>query len=145
MLVVGCAADPATSTSHPVPPPNRAPPPGSSRVVVFEGKTPCGNCNRVKIRLTLHRDEVTGAPTEHILERIGVGLSDERHVTRGPWTLATGSAVDPGASIVNLAGDTPAEYAHYQRVGETLLLLLDDNLQPRVGNAEHSFTLSLTE
>lgn len=56
--------------------------------------------------------------------------------------MSVGSGIDPQATVATLAG---SEFTHYQRVGENLLLILDGNLEPRVGNAAQSFTLSRTE
>ena len=87
---------------------------------------------------------MTNAPTAYVLQRIFVGKGNERHVTLGAWTTSVGSKVDPAATVATLAG-SPGEFAHFQQVGANLRLMLDGNLEPRVGDAVHSFTLSRTE
>jgi hypothetical protein len=47
--------------------------------------------------------------------------------------------------IVVLDEQTPEEFRRFLSVGDNLLLLLDAQLEPRVGNEQHSFTLSRTE
>jgi NlpE N-terminal domain len=143
VLLVGsaaaCGGDPLGE-----PPPDRTPPPGSQQLGVFEGKVPCAECERTKVRLTLHHDAVSGAPTAYVLERIDVGHGNDRQIFRGTWATTVGSAADPNSTIVTLSNE-PAELTHFQQVGQTLLLVLDDTLEPRVGNSVHSFTLSKTE
>lgn len=138
LVIGGCSAESA------VPPPSREPPSGSVRLGVFEGKVPCSDCNKVKVRLTLHRDAQTLAPTSYVLERINVGNDDARLITEGTWTTAVGSPVDERLAVAVLA-TAPPGFTRYLMLGANLLLVLDDKLEPRVGNALYSFTLSRTE
>ncbi len=94
--------------------------------------------------LTLHRDAQTLAPTSYVLERINVGNDDARLITEGTWTTAVGSPVDERLAVAVLA-TAPPGFTRYLMLGANLLLVLDDKLEPRVGNALYSFTLSRTE
>jgi hypothetical protein len=122
----------------------RAPPEGSRALGVFEGKTPCADCERVKVRLTLFEDIRTRTPTEYVLERIYVGNGDDRTVSEGTWRTTTGAPTDAEAIVVDLRSTAPPEFRRFQRVGDDILLILGQDDQPRVGNAEHSFALSRT-
>jgi hypothetical protein len=125
------------------PVPNLEPPAGSARFGIFEGKVPCSGCERIKMRLTLHRDEGDDSPTAYVLERIEVGRGNERLISRGTWTSAAGSPTAPCATVVALDG-SPDAFSRYLLLGTNLLLMLDQNLEPLVGNDVHSFTLSRT-
>ena len=122
----------------------RSPPQGSRTFGVYEGKTPCGDCERIKVALTLFVDQETNAPTKYLLERIYVGKGDDRTINEGTWQTTTGSPTDAEAVVVQL--DTaPPEFHRYQRVGKEILLILDAGDRPLVGDAQHSFTLSQTQ
>ena len=57
---------------------------------VFEGRVPCDSgapCERVKVRLTLFRNPETLGPTDYMLERIYVGMGNDRTTTRGRWQV----------------------------------------------------------
>ena len=122
----------------------RSPPMGSGTFGVFEGKTPCSDCERIKVRLTLFARPDRGTPTGYLLERIYVGKGDERTVDEGGWQTTTGSPTDADAVVVILNPTAPQEFRRFQRVGDNILLMLDDRCLPRVGDAQHNFTLSRT-
>ncbi len=131
-----------------------APPGGSIEYGIFVGRTPCGDCQLLKMRLTLYRSS-DGAPTTYRLERGFVGKGNDRYITEGEWksVSAGGHAV-----IHQLDANSPADLASYGErvprgagevaaflpIGEDILLLLDKNLKPRVGDGAFSFTLSRT-
>jgi hypothetical protein len=138
-VLMACAEEAPAS-----PVPNLEPPAGSVRFGIFEGKVPCSGCERIKMRLTLHRDERDDSPTVYVLERIEVGHGNERLISRGTWTTAEGSPTAPCATVVTLDG-SPDAFRRYLLLGTNLLLMLDQNLEPLVGNDVHSFTLSRTK
>jgi len=122
----------------------RGPPEGSCHHGGFEGKLPCVGCERVKVLLTLHLDLETRAPTTYVLERIHVGRGDARTITRGSWSRSVGTSWDDDAVVYTLAGDTPDELSRWLALRDNLLLLLDPDLEPRVGDGAHNYTLSRT-
>jgi NlpE N-terminal domain len=124
--------------------PDTSPPAGSRLYGVFEGKTPCDDCERIKFALTLHVNDSTGAASTYVMERIDVGKGNDRTVTQGDWSRQVTIPLDPAAKYYALAG-SPAELGRFWAIGDNLLLMLDEDLQPRVGNAEHSYTLSRTQ
>lgn len=126
------------------PPPDLRPPLGSTRYGIFEGKVPCDGCEKIKTRLTLHRSAQDNRPTTYVLERVSVGIGNERLIDTGAWTTSSGSRVDPNSTVAMLDGG-PEGFANYMMVGPNLLLMLDGRREPRVGNAVYSFTLSRTD
>lgn len=125
-------------------PPDLTAPQGSELYGTFEGRVPCANCERIKVGLTLHRRVGDASPATYVLQQIFVGIGNERHVSKGTWTIIRGSAIDPDARVYLLDAHAPEEARRYMAVGDDLLLMLDDALVPRVGDAAHSFTLSRT-
>lgn len=121
----------------------RRPPIGSALYGVFEGKVPCEDCNKTKVALTLHWDAKSHAPTGYLLERIGVGKGDNRHVAQGIWKRTQGSKYGKGP-VVRLGSAAPEGFRDFLAVGQDILLILDKEGSPRVGNATYSFTLSRT-
>jgi hypothetical protein len=140
LTLVACTGDPP-----PPPLPPITPPAGSELYGVFEGRTPCEGCDRVKLWLVLHRSAQDRSPTAYMLGRIYVGQGNDRHLTEGRWTSITGTPSDPAAVLYRLDDAAPGEYARYLAIGPNILLLLDQNLEPRVGDASHSFALSRTQ
>jgi NlpE-like protein len=122
----------------------RLAPAGSARYGAFEGKVPCQEpCQKIKVALTLHQDARDQSPTRYLLERVYGGQGNDRHVSQGAWNRAASPRFGAG-SLVHLDGDSPEEFRHYLAVGENLLLILDKDGEPKVGNAAYSFTLSRT-
>jgi hypothetical protein len=111
---------------------------------VFEGRIPCGDCERIKVRLTLHRNPANNAATEYLLERIYVGKGNDRETTRGTWKTVDAPLPDRYGVAYRLDQTSPVDFSFYMPVGANLLLFLNEDLQPRVGDASHSFTLSRT-
>ena len=94
--------------------------------------------------LTQFADSRTNTPTEYPLERIYVGKADDRTVNEGAWQTTLGAPTDADVVVVDLDPTARPELSRFQRVGNDILLILDDTDQPRVGDAQHSFTLSRT-
>lgn len=110
---------------------------------VFEGRIPCADCERTKVRLILYQNQTTKTPTTYILERINVGESNERHITNGNWTISHGTKADPEAVVYQL--DTKLEgFRTYQALAENILLFLEEDMSLKVGDPGHSYTLSKT-
>lgn len=120
-----------------------SPEPGAAVYGVFEGRVPCQDCERIKVRLTLFEDPASSDPAACTLERIHVGKGDDRTVDSGGWRTTIGAPTDSDATVVVL-DPGPPEFARYQHVGPDILLILDGASQPRVGDASGSFTLSRT-
>jgi hypothetical protein len=113
---------------------------------VFEGRTPCGRiaveftgfpgngCEKIKWRLTLYQDSITGRPTTFRYQ-------GTRTTREGTWVLSRGTPSDPGATVVRLATAAPHPAIALQKVDD-VLLLLDGTGKAVVGDASWSYTLN---
>lgn len=132
-------------------PPIPTTPLGSSVLAVYEGRTPCQeivfeilklapfpNCLKVKSRLTLYVDEVTGAPGSYMY----MGTSTIRE---GAWTILEGTKDDLDAVVYQLYLQGSKEPVSFLKADENHLFLLDRDLNLLVGNALFSYTLSRIE
>ncbi|MFH8253260.1 hypothetical protein ACH3VR_23035 [Microbacterium sp. B2969] len=120
---------------------------GDPPFVDYEAHIPCAidpapdpDCQRVKFGLVLYRDPATGEPTSYAMSILRVGVSDEREYHEGAWHVASGTALDPDATAYRLDG-VPEHLRHYWAVGDDILLILDGDGMPRVGEAGYSYTL----
>lgn len=116
----------------------------------FEAHVPCRidpvpdpACQRVKFGLVLYRDPVTHDPSTYVMSIIRVGVGDDREVHQGEWTIDRGVALDPAATVYRLDG-VPGHLDSYWAVGDGILLLLDEEGMPRVGDAGYGYTLNST-
>ena len=118
--------------------------------VDFEAHVPCTidpvpdpDCQRVKFGLVLYRDPVTHEPSTYVMSIVRVAVSDDREVHQGEWRTESGTALDPDATVYRLDG-VPEHLSAYWAVGDDLLLMLDGDGMPRVGDAGYSYTLNST-
>jgi len=138
-------AEPPSSSSPLVIPPQ---PEGSTVLGVFEGRTPCdevvfeftgipphAGCMKVKWQLTLYQEQNTGAPVTYLFR--GTSM-----VRTGTWTILHGTKTDPDAVVYQLRADDSLQITSFLSVGDDHLFLLDGELNPLVGNALFSYTLS---
>ena len=98
-------------------------------------------CQRVKLGLVLYGDPAAGEPATYVMSIIRVGVSDEREVHEGAWHAERGTALDSDAVVYRL-DDVPDHLRDYWAVGSDILLLLDSDRMPRVGDAGYSYTLN---
>jgi hypothetical protein len=116
---------------------------------VFEGRVPCdAPCEKLKVRVILRHDAARQSPSTASIEWIAVPRPEHdddavRRVWQGRWETAIGTRRDPDAVVYRLRG-APDGFAAYQVIGSKVLVMLDGDLEPRVGTAAWSFTLSRT-
>jgi hypothetical protein len=132
---------------------------------VFEGITPCTTVNRPVLQipedaecemmtwhLTLEQDPETAMPTTYTLES-AYGMSQPNTTgmwdggtpleLAGTWSILTGTADDPDATIYQL---NDAEGAiSFVRLDDNLLHLLTQDLHMAVGNGGWSYTINRTD
>jgi hypothetical protein len=124
--------------------------PGRNRDVllgVFEGRTPCqllasqleenktDECIKIKWRLTLYKDSITGAPTHYEL----LGLMYRRpNPAKGNWSVMQDRN---GAVIyqINRAGKKPLLL---MKADDNILFFVDAKKEILVGNKDFSYTLN---
>jgi hypothetical protein len=132
----------AACTSSPPEPP----PPGDGTVYgVFEGRFPCETCERLKTAITLFVDPETSAPARYSMRQVFVGQGDTAYDTDGSWSTSLGTPRHADDLVITMRPDTGEPAIRYLQLDDNILLLLDDNLRLRVGNASHAFTLSRTQ
>jgi hypothetical protein len=93
------------------------------------------NCEKIKWRLTLYRDDATGAPTDFFYE----GTRTER---RGRWRIDRSSRLDKSWTIYRLDSGTDARTLSLLSVDNAVLLLLDRADKVLVGDASWSYALN---
>jgi hypothetical protein len=110
----------------------------------FEGRIPCAieGCQVMKVGLVLYQNRNTKAPTTYWLGLLHVGKGNDRTITQGNWTIRRGVKEYPDAIAYELDSNTPQDLRYYWRVNENILLVLDQNMSPKVGNAAWGYMLS---
>ena len=115
----------------------------------FENHVPCAiddppadGCQRVKFGIVLYRDAVTNEPTTYVMSRLRVGVSNDRDLNEGTWSITRGTALDPEATIYRLDSGAPEGLDAYWPIGDDILFVLDEQLMPRVGDAAYGFALN---
>ena len=116
---------------------------------VFEGRTPCSplaaeftgfplqNCEKIKWELALHHEPRSGRPTSY-------EFKGTRSSRRGTWSTARGIPANADAVVYRLQYDS-GKTLSLLRVDANILLILDGELRPMVGDASWSYTLSRTD
>ena len=122
---------------------------GDPAFVDFENHVPCAiddapaeDCQRVKFSLVLYRDPESNEPTTYVMSRIRVGVSDDREVNQGTWSIGLGTALDPEATVYRLDTGAPEGLDVYWPIGDDILFVLDEQLMPRVGDAAYGYALN---
>ena len=129
-------------------PPQPPMPAGSSVFAVFDGRTPCytivleftntapfPGCLKIKWRLTLYQDSVTGEPSTYLF----MGTSQFRE---GSWRIIKGMNGHPDAIVYQLYPEDAQEPVSFLKVDDNHLYLMDRKLNLLVGNELFSYTLS---
>jgi hypothetical protein len=143
VLLVGCVSSEPVQTTfdRPYPAQNSA---GDPIVAVFVGRVPCAlsACEMRKVELVLYGREQGRVPTTYWLGQIGVGLGNDRIVEEGAWSGRQGAQDYPGALVYAL--DRPADRSlqYFWRVNDEVLLVLDQSMKPKAGNAAWGYMLS---
>jgi hypothetical protein len=119
-------------------------------VGVFDGRTPCQElakqlnektipeCIKIKWRLTLYKDSVTGNPDAYEL----LGFVYKKDTPRiGKWHIIKGTHANPEAVVCQL--DQPGrETLFLQKGDDNILFFLDPEKKLMVGNRDFSYTLN---
>ncbi len=116
---------------------------GDPILAVFEGRIPClvANCEKLKVQLVLYQNQKTKAPITYWLGLVGAQGND-RVVTQGTWTIRNGVKGYPEAVVYELDSNTSLDFRYYWSVNENILLILDQDMNPKVGNAAWGYMLS---
>ncbi len=111
----------------------------------FVGRTPCPDCQAMKVALVLYYNPETSSPTTYWLGLVFVGKGNDRTVYQGNWTIQHGIKEYPEAVVYQLDANTPEDLRSYWHVNKDILLPLDKDMNPKVGNSAWGFMLSRTE
>jgi hypothetical protein len=116
---------------------------GDSIRAVLEGRIPCGmaDCARLKVQLVLYESRTEKIPTTYWLGLIGTNGND-RVVRQGTWSVRTGVEGYSEALVYALDDRADETLRYYWRVNDNILLVLDEHMSPRVGNAAWGYMLS---
>lgn len=119
--------------------------------VIYDGRTPCRefaaehqwdvatSCFKLKWKLTLNRDSLTGAPTTYTIRKVVDNISQD---VTGKWSIINGLKSNPTAVIYQLDPDKPDQTISLFVADENILFFLHKNLTFFVGNDDFSFTLN---
>jgi hypothetical protein len=122
----------------------------SNIVGVFDGRTPCQElagqlnektipeCIKIKWRLILYKDSVTGNPDTYAL----LGFVYKKDSPRiGKWHITKGTKANPEAIVYQL--DQPGrESLFLQKGDDNILFFLDQEKKLLIGNRDFSYTLN---
>jgi hypothetical protein len=117
---------------------------GDAIVAVFAGRIPCAEqgCEMRKIELVLYGKNAGQTPANYWLGQLRVGMGNDRLVQQGTWTIQRGLPDYPGGSFYALDSRADPSLRNLWRVNDEIVLVLDDDLRPKAGNAAWGFMLS---
>jgi hypothetical protein len=117
---------------------------------IFDGRTPCNvlsiylnepprpECFKIKWRLTLFVDSISGKPTSYEL----IGLTYKKEKPRaGNWQILEGTYTDAKAIVLQLS-ETGRPPLLLQKGDDNILFFLDKDRKLLVGNKDFSYTLN---
>lgn len=114
----------------------------------FSGRIPAvgiPNCEVVKVSLAVYQKPGAKNPATYWLGRVLVGVGNKRHVAEGTVTTRRGVKDYPDAVVYELDQNAPQDFRFFWRVNNDILLPLDDDMKPKVGNAGWGYMLSRGE
>jgi hypothetical protein len=117
---------------------------GDPVFAVFEGFLPCSDCTRIKFSLVLYAEGQTNTPSTYMVARVYVAKGDDRTVNEGAWTITQGTGLDPAAVVYQLDSNAPEEFRSFWTIGQDILFILDQDMNPRVGDGGYSYALNKT-
>jgi hypothetical protein len=119
----------------------------------FVGRTPCeelateinmqrgADCNKLKWLLKLYLNPSMQQPSGYELS----ATFHRQSILKGKWEMVKGRPADPDAIIYKIHLGKPYESILLLKADDNVLFFLDRNLNPLVGNAQFSYTLSRAE
>jgi hypothetical protein len=139
LTLAGCAGERTLTFDPPYPSVDSH---GEPIRAVFEGRIPCAApCEKLKVQLVVYETRHAKTPSTYWLGVIDT-LRDERLVSRGRYTLRQGLEGYPQAVVYELDTNAFAGLRYFWQVNEDILLVLDDRLRPKPGDAAWGYMLS---
>jgi hypothetical protein len=115
---------------------------GDGVFAVFESRIPCDDCEKIKFALALYMDSETKMPTTYQMARVYVAKGNDRTINTGTWTITHGTSLNSQAVVYRLDTNAPQEFQFFWAIGEDILFILDQEMNPRVGTAGYSYALN---
>jgi hypothetical protein len=142
VALLGCVHHPVQTTFDPAYPERNGA--GDPAVAVFEGRIPCDiqGCEKRKVELVLYGRDAGRTTTTYWLGQVKDGAGDDRLVQQGTWSVQRGLRGYPNGLVYVLDSSADPSLRYLWRVNDDIVLVLDQNLQPQVGNAAWGFMLS---
>lgn len=144
LALISCSHRVAVPTTfYPVYPERNAA--GDPIVAVFEGRIPCADsdaCAMRKVSLVFYARDHGRVPTTYWLDQVKVGLSNDRLVHTGPWSIRAGVQGYPDGVVYALDSAADPSLQSFWRVTDDIVLVLDPAGRPKSGNAAWGFMLS---
>jgi len=119
---------------------------------VYEGRTPCKEissqhpemnaspaCFKIKWKLVLNRDSITKQPTTCTIRNI---VDNQPRDIVGKWEILKGTANDPSVFIYKITVSNLTDPILFLAADNNILLFLDKEKEPLVGNDDFSFTMN---
>jgi hypothetical protein len=115
---------------------------GDSIVAVFEGRIPCVDqaCEMRKVELVLYGRDAGRVPTTYWLGQVGMG--GHPLVQQGAWSTRRGLQEYPDGMVYQLDSGADPSLRNFWRVNNEIVLVLDQNMRPKAGDAAWGFMLS---
>jgi hypothetical protein len=110
---------------------------------VLEGRIPCtiAECALLKVQLVLYENRSDKTPSTFWLGLIGTSGND-RVVRQGTWGIRHGVQGYPEALVYVLDDHVDEALRYFWQVNDHILLVLDEHMNPKPGNAAWGYMLS---
>jgi hypothetical protein len=115
---------------------------GDPVLYVFESRVPCSDCERIKLALAIYGNQQSRIPTTYQMARVYVGKSNDRLINKGNLTVKLGTALDSSNTVYQLATGAPVDFQNFWKINDSILFVLDDKLNPKVGNAGQGYVIN---
>jgi hypothetical protein len=140
LAMLGCVHDPVQTTFDPAYPERNGA--GDSILAVFEGRIPCAieGCEKRKVVLVFYGRDEGRVPTSYWLGVVGIG--NDSLVQQGVWTTRRGVQEYPNGLVYILDSKADPSLQFLWRVNDEIILVLDQDLRPKAGDAAWGYMLS---
>lgn len=119
---------------------------------VYEGRTPCqemsgqhpemnaaSSCFKIKWKLVLYRDSINYQPTTCTIRNI---VDNQPRDVSGKWEIIKGITSSPEAIVYKIMVGNLADPILFLAADNNILLFLDKDKSPLIGNNDFSFTMN---
>lgn len=121
---------------------------GDTVYAVYENKLPCFDkgCTKLKFALAIYQNSQTKLPSTYMMARVYVAKDENGRITNsGNISISKSTISDAIITVYNLTTGAPDDFKHFWKINDSLIFILDNNLQPRVGDASYGYVLNRTK